>query len=32
METAGAVEELEMEGSDCLAVDLAIGGDLHRHD
>lgn len=32
VETAGAIEEFEVERSYSLTVNLTIGGDLHRHD
>lgn len=31
VEGAGAVEELEVEGYGCLAVDFAVWGGLHGH-
>jgi len=31
VEGAGAVEELEVEGYGCLAVNFAVWGGLHRH-
>lgn len=31
VEATGAVEEFEVEGAGCLAVDLAVGAGLHGH-